>query len=516
MTNSLTRAGLALLLAGTLALPPLTAAAQDPPPKEAGKEAPKDDKKPEPPKSFTAERAATINGQKVTYTVVAGETRLKNDKDEEVASVFSTAYFRTGVKDPANRPVTFLFNGGPGSASLWLHMGVYGPKRIQVPGDGGNAGAPPYPVVDNAQSILDVTDLVFIDPVGTGYSRVVGKGEEKDFYGVEEDARSVAKFIRQWLTANKRWNAPKYLGGESYGAVRTAAVAKELARADSWVALNGLLLISGAVDLGALDFSPGSDVAYWSFLPTYAATAWHHGKVADTSKGLDAFLAEARRFALDEYAPALLKGNRLTPEERSAMAARLAGFTGLSRTFIERANLRVSGERFQKELLRDQGKTVGRFDTRYLGDDYDSAGEGIDNDPSLYGIAGAYTSSVNAYFAELGIDMGREYKVLSGLWPKWNWKVGPGRQGDLNVAPWIGQAMRENTALRTFAAMGYHDLATPMFAVENSLAGPGIPKDRVVFTYYQGGHMMYVHQPSLEKLAQDTRQFIAAGQPAGQ
>jgi len=498
------RLAAALLLAtGLMTLPPTVAAAKE----EVVQEKPDIP----PVKTFRSERAGTFNGVRVNYTILAGETRLRNDKDEDEASIFSTAYLKSGPRDP-DRPVTFLFNGGPGSASVWLHMGVFGPRRIEVPGDGGNAGAPPYPIVDNEHSLLDVTDLVFIDPVGTGYSRVVGKGEEKDHLGVEEDATQVARFIRQWLTENKRWNSPKYLGGESYGAVRTAAVAGELSEPSSWVSLNGLLIISGAVDLDALSFAPGSDSAYWSFLPSYAATAWHYGLVKDKSKGFDAFLDEVRRFALEQYAPALLKGARLPDGERKAIAARLASYTGLSAEFIERANLRVSGGRFQKELLRPQGRTIGRFDTRYQGIDADDAGETPDNDPSLYAIAGAYTASINQYFTDIGVDMGREYKILTGIGSKWNWKVSDsGRQTSLTVAPWIGTAMRENTALRMFVACGYHDLATPFFAVENAFNGPGVPTERVSYAYYEGGHMMYVYPPSMTKLVKDVRAFIQAG-----
>ncbi|MFC7335353.1 S10 family peptidase [Rhodocista pekingensis] len=498
----------AFLLALAVASPALSQDAKPP----AGKEAEKAADLPE-PRTWKVERSGTFAGTKIDYSVVAHETRLKNDKGEPVADMFSIAYLRQGVKDPSRRPVTFLFNGGPGSASLWLHMGVFGPRRIDVPSDGGNAGAPPYPIVDNAQTILDVTDLVFIDPVGTGYSRVVGKGEEKDFLGVSEDARSVAKFIRQWLSDNKRWNSPKFLGGESYGAVRTAAVAKELSKGDSWVSLNGLLLISGAVDFATLDFGRGNDEAYWTFLPSYAATAWYHGKVPNKGN-FEAFIEEARRFALERYAPALLKGNRLTPAERAAIVKDLARFTGLSETYIDRANLRVSAARFQKELLRDQGKTIGRFDGRYTGEDFDDAGETFDNDPSYYGVAGAYTAAINDYMErDLGVDMDREYKVLGSMWNKWNWSVGENssRNGYIDVTPWIGQAMRENKDLRTLSASGYYDLATPFFAKENTLNNNGVPTERVTFTYYQGGHMMYVNKPALDKLVDDVRKFIQAG-----
>lgn len=508
------RARLSFLLALALASPAAVAPAwaDDKPPAE--KAAGTAEEKLQPPRSWTLDRSGTFGGVKVDYRVVAGETRLTDDAGDPVADIFSVAYLRKDVKDPAQRPVTFLFNGGPGSASVWLHMGVFGPRRIDVPSDAGNAGAPPYPIVDNPGTILDVTDLVFIDPVGTGYSRVVGKGEEKDFYGVDEDARAVARFIRQWLTDNKRWNSAKYLGGESYGAIRTAAVARELSQGKSWVALNGLLLISGALDFGTLDFGRGNEEAYWTFLPSFAATAWYHKKVPQTGSFED-FIEQARRFALERYAPALLRGNRLPAAERAEIVKELARFTGLSEGFIERANLRVSAARFQKELLRAEGKTVGRFDSRYTGDDFDDAGEAIDADPSFYGIAGAYTAAVNDFFQrDLGIDMDRQYQILGSLWSKWNWKVGSASTwgGYIDVTPWIGQAMRENKELRTLSAGGYYDLATPFFAKENTLNANGVPTERVTFTYYHGGHMMYVHRPSLDKLMGDVRAFIRAGQ----
>jgi carboxypeptidase C (cathepsin A) len=469
------------------------------------------DEKPAPPKSFRSARTGSFNTIRLNYSIIAGETRLRNDKDEEIASIFSTAYLKTGEK-PEDRPVVFMFNGGPGSASVWLHIGVFGPRRVDVPSDGSGVGAPPYKIIDNPQTILDAADLVFVDPVGTGYSRAVGKADDKDFFGVEEDAASMATFIRQWISDNKRWNSPKYLAGESYGAFRVGAVAKSLANASNWVSLNGLMLVSGAVDFDALSFDQGSDGAYWSYLPTYAATAWRHDRVADKSMGFEKFLDEARVFALEEYAPALLAGNRLAEAKRQQIIAKLARFTGLSPAYIERANLRISGPRYQKELLRDQGVSLGRFDGRYKGDDYDDAGETPDADPSLYGIVGAYTSGINDYFADLGIDMGREYRILGSLGGKWNWKTkAEGRQTTLNAAPWIGKAMRENPGLRVFAAMGYYDMATPFFAVENALNGPGIPSQRVTWSYYEGGHMMYVHQSSLDRLMKDMRAFIQAG-----
>ena len=253
-----------------------------------------------------------FNGQTVKYTVTAGDTHLKNDKGEAVASIFSIAYTKDGVKDARTRPVTFMFNGGPGSASIWLHMGVFGPKRIDVPSDAMNAGAAPYDVIDNPLSLLDVTDLIFIDPVGTGYSKIIGKGEGKDFWGLNEDAKSISQFIQRYVTKNQRWNSPKYVGGESYGTTRTAALVKELQQGYNSMALNGLILISSILDFQSIDGAPANDDPYVSFLPTFAAVAWYHGKVDKTGRTLDSFIEEARNFAINEYSVALLKGNRLT------------------------------------------------------------------------------------------------------------------------------------------------------------------------------------------------------------
>ncbi|MDE1147097.1 MAG: peptidase S10 [Azospirillaceae bacterium] len=475
------------------------------------------DKKPvEAPKRVSVDRSGTFNGKRVDYTVTAGETFLKDDKGDAVASIFSVAYTKKGAS-PGTRPVTFLYNGGPGSASLWIHMGVFGPKRVVIPADAENPGPPPYPIVDNIYSILDVTDLVFIDPVATGYSHAIGKGEEKDFLGVKEDAKSIAQFVRLWLGDNKRWNSPKFLGGESYGGIRTGSMLPELNGTTSTVSLNGLILISPAMDYTSLTFARGNLVPYWSFLPSYAATAWYHKKVQDTSMGFDKFLADARQFAATEYASALIQGNRLTPEQHKDVVAKLAHFTGLTPAFIEQSNLKIQDHRFMKELLRDEGKSIGRIDGRYLGDDYDSSGDRPDVDPSLNGMSGAFSAVVNTYFRnDLGLDMGREYKVLGSLYRRWNYNQGEGGEPyrGTDVGPLVGDAMRQNKGLKAFIAMGYYDLATPFFHTENSLNSAGVPTNRVSFNYYPGGHMMYVQPQAIEKLTQDIRKFIVSASPA--
>ncbi|GAB4130038.1 MAG: peptidase S10 [Rhodothalassiaceae bacterium] len=464
-------------------------------------------------KSWSKELRGTFNGKRIDYVATASETVMKDADGKEKAAIFSISYV---AKDrDATRPVTFLFNGGPGSASLWLHMGVFGPKRVAIPSDARDDGAPPYPILDNPLSILDVTDLVFIDPVGTGFSKALGGTDPKEFFGIGEDARSVGDFIRRWLNANGRWNSPKFIGGESYGTTRTAAVVNELEGRYNDVSFNGLLLISTILDFSAEAPEPGNEMSPVLYLPTMAATAWYHDRVPG-KPAIEGFLEEARAFASGPYLAALMKGNRLGAEERAAVRTRLAYFTGLSETYLEQADLRVAPQRFMKELLRDRGLTVGRLDSRYTGVDYDAAGERPDNDPSFYAIDGAYTAAVNSWLRdELGVDFDRPYSVIGGLGGRWNWQLEDRFRGAyLNVAPYIGRALRENSGLRVFNAAGWFDFATPFYAAEYSLTRTGIPDGRITFRYYPAGHMMYVHEPSLEALARDVRSFIMTRQDA--
>ncbi len=454
----------------------------------------------------------SFGGVNVSYTATAKETQLKADDGTPKASIYSTSYVKDGI-DP-NRPVTFLFNGGPGSGSLWLHMGAFGPKRVAIPSDARDDGAPPYPIVANPDSLLDVTDIVFIDPVGTGFSRALGKTEAKEYWGVTKDAKSVAAFIRIWLNENGRWNAPKFLGGESYGTTRSAAVANELEGEYNDVSLNGIILISTVLDFGAQAEVPGNEMSYVLNLPTMTTTAWFHNRLANRPADVAQAAAEARTFATGEYLSALIKGNRLPLDERARVRARLAALTGLSEAFLDRADLRVSPNRFYKELLRDQGKTVGRLDSRYTGKDLDNAGEGPDNDPSFYGIDGGYTAAFNAYArGDLNFKPDRQYVTIGGV-SDWDWKLGSSAAGDsdfyMNVAPYIGRTLRENSGARVFVAAGWYDFATPFFGAEYSLGRMGIPAERVQFHYYDAGHMMYVRDEDRAKLSRDIRAFIRA------
>jgi len=459
------------------------------------------------PQAHTTKHNGVFGGQKVGYSATIAETILAADDGTQKAAIVTTSYVKE-PRDPS-RPVTFLFNGGPGSGSVWLQMGAFGPKRVAIPSDARDDGAPPYPLVDNPESLLDVTDLVFIDPPGTGFSHLIGKTEPKEFYGVTADAKAVAQVIRRWLNDNGRWSSPKFLGGESYGTTRSAAVVNELEGSTfNDVGLNGVILISTVLDFAAGADTPGNELSYITNLPSMAATALYHGKASAPS--VDQFVEEARRFAIGPYASALLKGQKLPAEERAAIRSRLSQFTGLSEAFLERADLRVTPDRFYKELLRDRGLTVGRLDSRYTGHDYDSAGESPDNDPSFYGIDAGYTAAINSWArGSLGFVTDREYQSISGIGQDWDWRIG-GRDTNayLNVAPYLGQALRENSGMRIFVAQGYYDFATPFFAAEYALSRTGIPQDRVQFHYYDAGHMMYVRDEDRAKLSRDIREFI--------
>ncbi|WDI32642.1 hypothetical protein PUV54_05460 [Hyphococcus flavus] len=466
------------------------------------------------PRVYETTARVNAGGKSVSYRVIAGETFLKDDKGEPVASIFSTSYIADGYDDPRERPVAFIFNGGPGSASLWLHMGVFGPKRVRLPSDPDDDGAAPYDLIANSESIIDVTDMVFIDPVGTGWSKTIGDASTDDYWGVTQDAASVREFIRRWLVEHKRWNSPKYLMGESYGTTRSAALLSALESGWTDIAVNGIVLISTVLNFGLDATDAGNDVGYIGLMPGYAATAWYHEKVDRSQWGgdMEAFLDDARAFATDEYMPALLKGQLMPEAERDAVAAKLASFIGLSEDYLKRAHLRVTLARFMRELRRDEGLAVGRLDSRFTGMEADGVGETPEYDPSAYGIDAAYTAGMLDYFSrDLGVDIDEPYSTLGGV-RSWNWDAGNGggENAYVNVAPWVERAMRQNKDLRVLAANGYYDLATPFFGTEMTLAQPGFDRSRLTLTYYEAGHMMYIHQPSLEALAADVRAFINA------
>jgi carboxypeptidase C (cathepsin A) len=489
-----------LVFAAAIALGTVPAAAQDKDKAEAAARAYQ-------PQVVTTRHNGVFGGQRVSYSATIGETLIRNKDGVPQAAIVTTAYVRE-PRDPS-RPVTFLFNGGPGSGTVWLQMGAFGPKRVAIPSDARDDGAPPYPLLDNPDSLLDVTDLVFIDPPGTGFSVLLPGADPKDYYGIQQDARAVAEVIRRWLGDNNRWSSPKYLGGESYGTSRTAAVVNQLEGSTfNDVALNGLILISTVLDFAAGSDAPGNELGFITNLPSMAVTALYHGKVSGESP---AALAEtARQYAIGPYASFLLKGQNASLAERTAVRTRLAQLTGLSEAYLERADLRVTPGRYYKELLRDRGLTVGRLDSRYTGRDYDSAGETPDNDPSFYGIDAGYTAAVNQWQrGALGFRTDREYQSIGSVGRDWDWRIGARDDNAyLNLTPWIGKAMRENSGLRLFNAQGWYDFATPFFAAEYALTRTGIPQDRLTFRYYDAGHMMYVRDEDRVKLSRDLRAFI--------
>ncbi len=463
------------------------------------------------PVMFKTSHSGTFGGKRVSYSVEAGDTHIKNEDGEPAASLFTISY----IKDEAgpDRPVTFVFNGGPGSASVWLHLGLLGPKRAVVASNAdADDGAAPYRLVDNADSILDLTDLVFIDPVGTGFSRAIGKGEDKDYWNETGDAGSIAELIRIWITDHERWNAPKYLAGESFGTTRAAYLANEMLTGDVDIALNGLVLISQALDYEGSTSAHDNVYSYITYLPTMAAAAQYHGRAG---AGVDQaqFLADARDFARDEYGPALLKGARLSAAEMAHIRDRLAYFTGLDPAYIERSDLRILMPRFQKELLRDQGVALGRLDGRYLGDEADDIAERPDADPSSYFVGSAYNALFNQYISsQLGVKMDRPYIVSSSEAGR-GWDFGP-EDGQwephyVNVGRQLTTAMRQNTAMKVWVANGLFDMITPFFDAEITFGRYGMPQDRIAMTYYQAGHMMYLHDPSLKAITADLRAFYA-------
>ena len=503
-----------LLIALVLTLAAVPAYAQEPAAAAkpaAGKEKPAAPA-PEERTSVTRHQVVTEDGRRFDYTATAGTLLLKKEDGTPRASIFYIAYTRDDQADRTARPVTFSFNGGPGSSSVWLHLGILGPRRV-IMGDAGGLLGPPWRVGANEQTLLDVSDLVFIDPVSTGYSRAVPEEEAKSFHGLQEDVEAVGEFVRLWATRNQRWGSPKYLIGESYGTTRAAALSDHL-QGRHGMYLNGVMLISSILDFQTARFETGNDLPYVLFLPTYTATAAYHGKLpADLQqKELRATLAEVEAFALGEYATALMKGNDLPAAESSRIAERLSRYTGLSRDYVERSNLRIRIDRFVKELLRDRRLTAGRLDSRFTGRDLDAAGERNEYDPSYAAIQGSYTAALLDYVrGDLRFESDLPYEILTGRVRPWNYGNFENRY--VNVAENLRRAMAQNPELRVFVASGYYDLATPFFATDYTIDHLGHEpdyEDRVTTEYYEAGHMMYVHQPSLVKLGEDLERFITA------
>jgi carboxypeptidase C (cathepsin A) len=480
------------------------------------KEEKKEDKKKPEEKMVQTKHTIRIGGQEIKYTATAGTLLLKLEDGTPKASVFYIAYTKDDVSDTAKRPVTFTFNGGPGSASIWLHLGAFGPRRVEM-GDAGSLLPPPYKLVDNESSLLDLTDLVFIDPVSTGYSRPVPGENANQYHGIQQDVESVGDFIRLYATRNKRWTSPKFLAGESYGTTRAAGLSGYLQQRYGMY-LNGIILISSILNFQTAEFDTGNDLPYILYLPTYTAIAWYHKKLpADLqSGGLQKAVDESRNFAAHEYTDALMSGDNLPAARKNEIAQKLSRLSGLSPEYLMRSNLRIEIQRFDKELLRDQRKTVGRLDGRFIGIDEDAAGSRPDYDPSLAAIVGPYTATFHDYVrGDLKFESDLFYEYLTGRVRPWSFE--PYENRYVNVAETLRSAMTQNPFLHVFVGKGYYDLATPFYAAEytfDHLSLDDSLRPHLSGGYYEAGHMMYVHLPSLTKLKKDIAQFMQESMPA--
>jgi carboxypeptidase C (cathepsin A) len=454
-----------------------------------------------------------IGGQTIPYQASAGTTLLKNDKGDPTGLLYSVAYTRSDVKDPSTRPVAFLYNGGPGSATMWLHMGAFGPKRAWTV-NGQFTPPAPYKLVDNTESLLDKTDLVFIDAMGTGYSRPAGKAQEKDFDGIDEDGAAFAQFITTYLSRHDRWNSPKFLIGESYGTFRSAVVSNILENRYN-VHLNGIVLISSVLDLSTITFGDGDDRCFEYYLPSYAAVAWYFKAVKDRPATVEAFIQQARQYAAGDYASALFKGDTLGAAEKAAVAQKLSAFTGLSEEYLMRANLRVNLAQFNAELMRSRGLTAGRIDARFAGYTYDLLTENAEYDPEGPAVGGAFTALVNMYtHDELKYGQDLEYRNTK-LAEGWNWhrqgQEGGGFPSAPNVQGDLAQAMVGNPHMLVEVENGYYDMATPFFETEFTMSHLGLPADlqkNIALKYYDAGHMMYLQDADRVKLHNNVAAFI--------
>lgn len=465
--------------------------------------------------SSVTDHSIKVGGQTIAYKATAGTLLLKDDSGEAQASVFYTAYTKADVKDASTRPLTFAYNGGPGSASLWLHMGALGPRRVLTADPSATPNAP-FKLVDNAYSILDKTDLVMIDPVGTGFSRAVGKAKDKDYYGVDSDARAIAHFIKAYINKNNRWNSPKFLLGESYGTFRNAAVVNHIQQHDG-IYFNGVVMVSMVLDLGTISFLPGDDLSYILYVPSYAATACYHKVLTNCGPDLNTFLQEARKFASTEYALALLKGDAIPAAEKTELAAKLSRFTGLSPEYLAKANLRVPLPRFMAELQRSRGLGTGRLDSRFSSPMVDLLTEYGETDPQSDAISGAYVAAFNGYVREeLKYMPEKDFHIFAEGANQWDWKHDGGSfgfPGAPNVEGDLINAMQTNQHLKVQVENGLYDMATPFFGSEYTVQHLGLPdgmQGRIKLDYYDAGHMMYIHEPDLAKLHDNVASFIEA------
>lgn len=445
---------------------------------------------------------------KLSYTATVGMMPLNDEFGETQAGIFFMAYTKDGVEDSSKRNLMFSFNGGPGSSSVWLHLGAVGPKRVILEPDG-NMPAPPYALEDNELSWLEDTDLVFIDPVGTGYSRPAKEDGGKKYWSLEGDIESIGEFIRMYLSRSKRWTSPIHLVGESYGTTRAAGLSSFLLDSKG-IALNSIVLVSSILNFQTARFHKGNDLPYQVFLPTYAAAAFYHGKSG--YKTLREALEAAEKFAAGEYVLALSQGSSLSAGDRKKVISQLVKLTGLSADYIESTDLRVDIHRFCKELLRKEKRTVGRLDSRYIGIDANSSTDQPDHDPSMTAIMAPYTTTLNQYLStSLGWESDTPYYIFNPgeLWK--NWSYGDASHGHPDTSECLRAAMSKNPFMKVFIASGYYDLATPYFATEFTLDHLGLDpslRKNIETQYYEAGHMMYVHTDCLAKLKKDVSSFL--------
>ncbi|WP_425397239.1 S10 family peptidase [Aeoliella sp.] len=471
----------------------------------------KDEDKPQPPS--VTEHETTIGGETFKYTATAGKMQMKDDSGKVKAEIFSIAYTRHDT-DLNKRPITFCFNGGPGSASVWLHMGMLGPQRVRIPDDA-STPTPPYTTEHNPHSLLDVTDLVFIDPVSTGYSRPAEGEDTKQFHGYEEDLKSVGQFIHDFVTKHERWTSPKFVLGESYGGVRSAGLSETLQ--DRYrMYLNGIVMISPVVDFATIRFADNNELPYILFLPSYTATAWYHKKLDKKLQDLplEEVVAQAEKFAYGPYSRAMLLGSSMPKKRMEQVIARYAELTGLDADYVRDANLRVPMWRFGRELLRDEGYTVGRFDSRFKGIDRDNARENYEYDASGAAMTGAFGAGMNDYLRRvLKYEDERVYE-LGGAVGRWNYGRFENRYVDASNT--LRQEMNKNPHLKLFVACGYYDLATPQFAFrytkDHMMLVPEY-QDRIQVEKYEAGHMMYILDPAAKKLRDDLVEWYDSATP---
>ncbi|MGH9437527.1 MAG: S10 family peptidase [Terriglobia bacterium] len=463
-------------------------------------------------KPIVTHHQITVHGRALKYTATAGLMPIRDDEGKLQAHMFYVAYTLDTSDSTATRPLTFCFNGGPGSSSVWLQLGAIGPRKVVLEPDG-HMPAPPFHLEDNQDTWLDQTDLVFVDPVGTGFSRAVKPEYTKNFWSVQGDISSVAQFIHLYLTRSERWGSPLFLAGESYGTTRAAGLSGYLM--DHGIALNGIVLVSTVLNFQTLSPGAGNELPYPLFLPTYAATAWYHKRLSPDleAEPLDKLMKEVTDWVSTTYAPALAEGDQLSGANRQAVIDQMSHYTGLPKAYIDHANLRVTGSEFRKELLLDQNRVTGRYDTRILGIDVPGVSAHAQVDPSYSAVNPPFTEAFNNYIrSELNYKTDVPYRILSfDVNRKWTWNSPRGGFGYPNVAPSLRSALTQNPYLRVMVAEGYYDLATPFYEVEFSLNHLQLDSEfqsHVIQHHYESGHMIYIDTPSRDKLRQDVRAFM--------